>query len=258
MELETTLVSENFNELQTALASLLADCDDVLSQSRLGPSSFLLSCCFLFFVCRLLHCRVNERRPCSMQNRSCCTVLSQQRTSDYMGIYSIFYWMTERQNAEDQCSVKQQPRLSQRFHQTTLFKSARRLKRNNIHRHLSGDVKGFFFFFKYFVTIPHSSSPFSLHCPLPMPKNCHLRGCQAFSPPMFVWNFAHFSAIGTEMWFHTCCRTWLFLRRNLWTWVSRPMFGFGFFIVILSSMAAQRLLTAATITLLGEYVTKMS
>lgn len=100
MELETTLDSENFNELQTALASLLADCDDVLSQSRLGPSSFLLSCCcFLFFVCRLLHCRANERSPRSMQNRSCCTVLSQQRTSDYMGIYSIFKGVIGTQNA---------------------------------------------------------------------------------------------------------------------------------------------------------------
>lgn len=100
MELETTLVSENFNELQTALASLLADCDGVLSQSRLGPSSFLLSCCcFLFFVCRLLHCRANERSSCSMQNRTCCTVLSQQRTSDYMGIYSIFNGMIGTQNA---------------------------------------------------------------------------------------------------------------------------------------------------------------
>lgn len=76
MELETTLVSENFNELQTVLASLLADCDDILSQSRFGPSSFLLSCWFLFFVCRLLHCGVNERRPRTMQNRSCCTLLS--------------------------------------------------------------------------------------------------------------------------------------------------------------------------------------
>lgn len=40
MELETVLVNENFNELQTALAPLLADCDDILSQSRLRPSSF--------------------------------------------------------------------------------------------------------------------------------------------------------------------------------------------------------------------------
>lgn len=100
MELETTLVSENFNELQTALASLLADCDDVLSQSRLGPSSFLLSCCcFLFSVRRLLHCRANERSPRSMQNRGCCTVLSQQRTSDYMGIYSIFKCLIGTQKA---------------------------------------------------------------------------------------------------------------------------------------------------------------
>lgn len=42
MELETVLVNENFNGLQPALAQLLADCDDVLSQSR--PSHrFLLS-----------------------------------------------------------------------------------------------------------------------------------------------------------------------------------------------------------------------
>lgn len=37
MELETVLVNENFNDLQTALAPLLVDCDDVLSQSRLRP-----------------------------------------------------------------------------------------------------------------------------------------------------------------------------------------------------------------------------
>lgn len=140
MELETTLVSENFNELQTALASLLADCNDVLSQSRLGPSSFLLSCCFLFFVCRLLHCRVNERRPRSMQNRSCCTVLSQQRTSDYMGIYSIFNRMIESQNALPTSS----PGCLNAFIKQH-FKSARRLKRNNMHRYLSGDVEFFFF-----------------------------------------------------------------------------------------------------------------
>lgn len=62
MELETALVSENFNELQTAYAPLLADCDDVLSQSRLRPSSFLLSSsCSLLFVFHLLHSRANER-----------------------------------------------------------------------------------------------------------------------------------------------------------------------------------------------------
>lgn len=62
MELETALVSENFNELQTAFAPLLADCDDVLSQSRLGPSSFLLSSsCSLLFVFHLLHSGANER-----------------------------------------------------------------------------------------------------------------------------------------------------------------------------------------------------
>lgn len=51
MELETALVNENFNELQTALAPLLADCDDVLSRSRLGPSSFLLSPPLLSALC---------------------------------------------------------------------------------------------------------------------------------------------------------------------------------------------------------------
>lgn len=62
MELETAPVSESFNDLQTALAPLLPDCDDVLSQSRLGPSSCLLSSCFsLFFVCRLLYFTANER-----------------------------------------------------------------------------------------------------------------------------------------------------------------------------------------------------
>lgn len=163
MELETTLVSENFNELQTALASLLADCDDALSQSRLGPSSFLLSCCFLFFVCRLLHCRVNERRPCSMQNRSCCTVLSQQRTSDYMGIYSIFNRMIDTQNAWG-------PVLCQTAAQvvSTLSpnksKSAHRLKRNNMHRYLSGDVEGFFFFFLLWFVIHHLPFLCTVHC----------------------------------------------------------------------------------------------
>lgn len=62
MELETAPVSENFNDLQTALAPLLPDCDDVLSQSRLGPSSCLLSSCSsVLFVCRLLHFTANER-----------------------------------------------------------------------------------------------------------------------------------------------------------------------------------------------------
>lgn len=132
MELETTLVSENFNELQTALASLLADCDDVLSQSRLGPSSFLLSCCcFLFFVCRLLHCRANERSPRSMQNRSCCTVLSQQRTSDYMGIYSIFKGVIGTQNAGGPVLCATAAQVVSTSHQATLFT---RLKRNFRHR----------------------------------------------------------------------------------------------------------------------------
>lgn len=44
LELETVLVNENFNELQTAFAPLLADCDDVLSRSRLELS--LLFFCF--------------------------------------------------------------------------------------------------------------------------------------------------------------------------------------------------------------------
>lgn len=89
MELETALVNENFNELQTALAPLQADCDDVLSQSRLGPSSFLLSpCCSLLFVCRLLYCLANERsqwRQCKTE--VCCVGLSHNWTSDYMDIY---------------------------------------------------------------------------------------------------------------------------------------------------------------------------
>lgn len=95
MELETALVSENFNELQTALAPLLADCDDVLSQSRLRPSSFLLSsCCSLLFVCRVLHSRANERSQLSQyKTEGCCVLLSHKRTSDYMGIYSIFNGM---------------------------------------------------------------------------------------------------------------------------------------------------------------------
>lgn len=60
MELETVLVNENFNEPQTALAPLLADCDDVLSQSRLRPSSFsfvflnLRSFCFAHFSPELI------------------------------------------------------------------------------------------------------------------------------------------------------------------------------------------------------------
>lgn len=58
MELETALVNENFNELQTALVPLLADCDDVLSQSRLRPSSFLLSSC-----CSLLSLSVAYYTP---------------------------------------------------------------------------------------------------------------------------------------------------------------------------------------------------
>ena len=78
MEHETALVNENFNELQTALAPLLADCDDVLSQSRLSPSSFLLSsCCSLLFLCRLLHSGANERSQWSQcKTEVCCVVLS--------------------------------------------------------------------------------------------------------------------------------------------------------------------------------------
>lgn len=58
----------------------------------------------------------------------------------------------------------------------------------------------------------------------------HLRLCQGFSPPLFVWNIAHFAVMGNKMWFHTCCRTWLFLRMNLG--VSHPTFAFGFFIMM--------------------------
>lgn len=57
MKHETVLVNENFNGLQTALAPLLADCDDVLSQSRLRPSSFSVClpealCSFSVTLCR--------------------------------------------------------------------------------------------------------------------------------------------------------------------------------------------------------------
>ncbi len=89
MELETVLVNENFNELQTALAPLLADCDDVLSQSRLKPSSFLLSSWnSLLFLCHSLHSRANERSQWSRcKTQVCCVVLSHNWTSDYMDIH---------------------------------------------------------------------------------------------------------------------------------------------------------------------------
>lgn len=78
----------------------LADCDDVLSQSRLRPSSFLLSCCCsLLFICHLLHSRDNERSPWNQcKTEDCCMVLSHTWTSDYMGIYSIFNGLMETEN----------------------------------------------------------------------------------------------------------------------------------------------------------------
>lgn len=92
MEFETALVSENFNGLQTSLAPVLADGDDVLSQSRLRPLSFLLcSCCSLLFVCRLLHSRANERSQwIQCKTEVCFWLFSQNWTSDYMDIYSMF------------------------------------------------------------------------------------------------------------------------------------------------------------------------
>lgn len=62
MELEKVLVNENFNKLQTAFAPLLADCDDVLSQSRLEPSLlfFCLSEAWSFSVVPFSHKLITE------------------------------------------------------------------------------------------------------------------------------------------------------------------------------------------------------
>lgn len=106
------------------------------------------------------------------------------------------------------------------------------------------------FLYVYFTMIHHSSSLFlcTVHCLCQ--KNClkefrsHLRVCQGFSPPLFVWNIAHFAVMGNKMWFHTCCRTWLFLSVNLGAGVSHPTFAFPSWCE--SLMAFQRPL--ATIT----------
>lgn len=154
-----------------------------------------------------------------------------------MGIYNIFSRITETQNAWGPVLCQTAAQVVSTLSPNNTFQNCSQV---NV-KQVACTYQGVWSLIVIFIYIFYHDSSFIIPLFFALStaytkKKClkefrsHLRRCQGFSPPLFVWNIAQFAVMGNKMWFHTCCRTWLFLRMHLG--VSHPTFAFSLFMVM--------------------------